>query len=133
MIFETETDLLNELEIIKKIAGKNEFKKLDRFGLDYEITGKAFIEIKKYNSEFEKYPTKIVSCIKLVKMQQASKILPTYLFIQYLDKLVYIDSKNIEGELKKGGRSEREGSTNDKEFLVYVPKSKFKEFTVIEN
>jgi hypothetical protein len=133
MIFETETDLLNELEIIKKIAGKNEFKKLDRFGLDYEIVGKAFIEIKKYNCDFEKYPTKIVSCIKLVKMQEAIKILPTYLFIQYLDKLVYIKTDDVTGELKKGGRVERKGSTNDKEFLVYVPKSKFKEFTKIEN
>ena len=133
MIFETETDLLNELEIIKKIAGKNEFKKLDRFGLDYEIVGKAFIEIKKYNCDFEKYPTKIVSCIKLVKMQEASKFLPTYLFIQYLDKLVYIKTDDVTGELKKGGRVERKGSTNDVEFLVYVPKSKFKEFTKIEN
>lgn len=133
MIFETEKDLLNELEIIKKIAGKNEFKKLDKFGLDYEITGKAFIEIKKDNSEFKKYPDKIVSCIKLVKMQEASKILPTYLFIQYLDKLVYIKTENITGELKKGGRVERKGSTNDKEFLVYVPKSKFKEFKDVEN
>ena len=133
MIFETENDLLNEVEIIKKIAGKNEFKKLDRFGLDYEITGKAFIEIKKDNSEFKKYPDKIVSCIKLVKMQEASKFLPTYLFIQYLDKLVYIKTDDITGELKKGGRVERKGSTNDVEFLVYVPKSKFKEFTNIQN
>lgn len=133
MIFETENDLLNELEIIKKIAGKNEFKKLDKFGLDFEIVGKAFIEIKKYNIDFEKYQNMIVSCIKLVKLQEASKFLPTYLFIQYLDKLVYIDIKNIEGELKKGGRVERKGSTNDKEFLVYVPRSKFKEFTKIEN
>jgi hypothetical protein len=133
MIFETENDLLNELEIIKKIAGKNEFKKLDKFGLDYEITGKAFIEIKKYNTDFEKYPTKIVSCIKLVKMQEANKFLPTYLFIQYLDKLVYIKTDDITGELKKGGRVERKGSTNDKEFLVYVSKSKFKEFKNIEN
>lgn len=133
MIFETENDLLNEVEIIKKIAGKNEFKKLDRFGLDYEITGKAFIEIKKYKSNFEAYQNIIVSCIKLVKMQEASKFLPTYLFIQYLDKLVYIKTDDITGELKKGGRVERKGSTNDVEFLVYVPKSKFKEFTNIQN
>lgn len=133
MIFETENDLLNEVEIIKKIAGKNEFKKLDRFGLDYEIIGKAFIEIKKYKSNFEAYQNIIVSCIKLVKMQEASKILPTYLFIQYLDKLVYIKTDDITGELKKGGRVERKGSTNDVEFLVYVSKSKFKEFTNIQN
>ena len=133
MIFETENDLLNEVEIIKKIAGKNEFKKLDRFGLDYEIIGKAFIEIKKYKSNFDAYQNIIVSCIKLVKMQEASKFLPTYLFIQYLDKLVYIKTDDITGELKKGGRVERKGSTNDVEFLVYVPKSKFKEFTNIQN
>lgn len=128
MIFETEKDLLNELEIIKKIAGKNEFRKLDRFGLDYEITGKAFIEIKKYNIDFERYQKIIVSCIKLVKMQEASKFLPTYLFIQYLDKLVYIKCDDIEGQLSKGGRAKRIGSTNDQEFLVYVDKNKFKEY-----
>lgn len=128
MIFETEKDLLNELEIIKKIAGKNEFKKLDRFGLDYEITGKAFIEIKKYNTNFDKYQKIIVSCIKLVKMQEASKFLPTYLFIQYIDKLLYIKCDDIEGQLKKGGRDKRNGSTNDQEFLVYVDRNKFKEY-----
>lgn len=133
MIFETEKDLLNELEIIKKIAGKNEFKKLDKFGIDYEITGKAFIEIKKYNSNFETYKRMIVSCIKLVKLQEANKILPTYLFMQYLDKLVYIKTDDIAGEVKKSGRVERPGSTNDVEFLVYVSKDKFKEFTKIEN
>lgn len=128
MRFETEKDLLNELEIIKKIAGKNEFKKLDRFGLDYEITGKAFIEIKKYNTNFDKYQKIIVSCIKLVKMQEASKFLPTYLFIQYIDKLLYIKCDDIEGQLKKGGRDKRIGSTNDQEFLVYVDRNKFKEY-----
>jgi hypothetical protein len=133
MIFETQKDLLNELEIIKKIAGKNEFKKLDKFGLDYEITGKAFIEIKKYNSNYETYQRMIVSCIKLVKLQEANKFLPTYLFIQYLDKLVYIKTDDIAGEVKKSGRVERPGSTNDVEFLVYVSKDKFKEFTKIEN
>ena len=128
MRFETEKDLLNELEIIKKIAGKNEFKKLDRFGLDYEIIGKAFIEIKKYNTNFDKYQKIIVSCIKLVKMQEASKFLPTYLFIQYIDKLLYIKCDDIEGQLKKGGRTKRNGSTNDQEFLVYVDRNKFKEY-----
>jgi hypothetical protein len=130
MRFETEKDLLNELEIIKKIAGKNEFKKLDRFGLDYEIIGKAFIEIKKYNTNFDKYQKIIVSCIKLVKMQEASKFLPTYLFIQYIDKLLYIKCDDIEGQLKKGGRDKRIGSTNDKEFLVYVDRNKFKEYFI---
>jgi hypothetical protein len=128
MIFETEKDLLNELEIIKKIAGKNEYKKLDRFGLDYEITGKAFIEIKKYNIDFNRYQKIIVSCIKLVKMQEASKFLPTYLFIQFIDKLVYIKCDDIEGQLKIGGRAKRNGSTNDQEFLIYVDKNKFKEY-----
>ena len=64
-------------------------------------------------------------------MQEASKMLPTFLFIKYLDDLVYINCNDIQGELKKGGREKRVGSTNDKEFLVFVNKNKFKKYIIL--
>jgi hypothetical protein len=127
-IFETEQDLKNELDVIKKIAKGSEVIKLDKFGLDYEILGKAFIEIKCYKINSNQFKHTIVSLIKLVKMQKASKKLPTFLFIQFLDKIRYINIKDISGEMRVGGRKPRAGSTNDLEFLCYVDNHKFKTF-----
>lgn len=128
MRFETPEDLINELNVIKRIAGANEYKKLGPHDLDFEITGKAYIEIKCYNRKSTDYDHVIVSCIKLTALQSASRNMATYLFIQFTDALLYINVNDIEGYLKKGGRQPRPGSTNDIEFLVYVETSKFKVF-----
>ena len=66
-------------------------------------------------------------------MQKASRKLPTFLFIQFLDKIKYINIKDISGEMKIGGRKPREGSTNDLEFLCYVDNDKFTTFKINEN
>jgi hypothetical protein len=120
MRFETPEDIKNELNVIKRIAGANQFKKLGPHDLDFEITGKAYI-----STDFDHV---IVSCIKLTALQSASRKMPTFLFIQFTDELLYINVNDIEGYLKKGGRKPRPGSTNDIEFLVYVETSKFKVF-----
>ena len=127
-VFESENDRQNEYAVIKKIAGNNKIIKLDKKGLDYEIDGKAFIEIKCYNRNHDTFKYTMVSLIKLLKMQEASRRLPTYLFIQWNDKLRYINVKRIEGHIKVGGRKPREGATNDQEFLVYVDNEKFVTF-----
>ena len=101
-VFEQPEDRKKEHDVIKKIAGSNKFKKLERSSLDYEIIGKAYIEIKCYNIKHDQYKNTIVSIQKLVKMQLMSKRLPTYLFIV--------------------------GSTNDIEFIGYVNTQKFKTF-----
>jgi hypothetical protein len=123
--FETEEDRQNELAVIRKIAKDNKIIKLDRSGLDYEIEGKAYIEIKCYNIKHDQYKWTIVSLIKLLKMQVASKTLPTYLFIQFTDKLRYINVEQIEGKIKVGGRKKRQGSANDQELLCHVDIKKF--------
>ena len=84
-VFEQPEDRKKEHDVIKKIAGSNKFKKLERSSLDYEIIGKAYIEIKCYNIKHDQYKNTIVSIQKLVKMQLMSKRLPTYLFIQFND------------------------------------------------
>ena len=59
-------------------------------------------------------------------MQEFSRKLPTYLFIQFNDCLRYINVENISGHIKQGGRKIiREGSTNDREFVAYVDNKKF--------
>ena len=54
--------------------------------------------------------------------------LETYLFIQWNDKLQYINSKDIIGEKRIGGRTPRPGSSNDQEMLIFVPNEKFKDY-----
>jgi hypothetical protein len=60
-------------------------------------------------------------------MKRSSQ-LPTYLFIQWKDKLVYINANNIQGEKRVGGRKPREGSSNDQEMMIFVPNEKFNVF-----
>jgi len=128
MKFETPEDIKNETSVINKIAGANKYTKLGPYDLDFEIDGKAYIEIKCYKINSNDFNNCIVSLIKLVKMQAMSKKLPTFLFIQYKDELQYINVNDIEGQIKRGGRAPRPGNTNDIEFLCYVDKSKFKIF-----
>lgn len=124
-VFETKQDRENELKVIRRIAKKNTIIKLDKRGLDYEIENKAYIEIKCYDVYSDQFKSTIVSLIKLVKMQEYSRRLPTYLFIQFKDKLRYINVNQIQGIVKLGGRKIREGSTNDQELLCYVDNKKF--------
>ena len=130
MNFEKPEDRKKEYDVIKKIAGSQKIRKLERSSLDYEIIDKAFIEIKCYNINHDKYTHTMVSIQKLVKMQLMSKRLPTFLFIQFNDLLRYINVNDIEGELRRSGRKPRDGSTNDIEFIGYVCIEKFKTFQI---
>ena len=127
--FETEKDLNNELKVIEKIAKGNAFRKLGKYELDYEIAGKAYIEVKCYNRPYDKYNNIAISLIKLVKMQEYSRKKATYLFIQFEDELLYINVHDVQGNVKMGGRKvPRGGSVNDRELMCYVPVTKFKRY-----
>ena len=132
MRFESQKDIENELNVMNRICPDGQFKKLGEHDLDFLVydlgngkkIGLCYIEIKCYNKNHDDYPTTMVSCIKHRKMME--KALPTFLFIQWNDKLVFISRNNITGEKRVGGRKVREGSTNDQELLIYVPNEKFK-------
>jgi hypothetical protein len=128
MRFETQADLDREDAVIHRICRGKPYIKLGEHDLDFCIVNTAYIEIKNFTVSSDKYPIQIVSCIKLVKMQERNKILPTYFFAQFTDKLMFIHVDDIQGYCKIGGRKPRAGSTNDQEFIVNVPKTKFKEF-----
>jgi hypothetical protein len=118
MRFETKEDLEREREIMDRIC--KDAIKLGDYELDFLIKDKAYIEIKSYNYKHNALQFIFISLIKLVKMQEYSKKLPTYLFIQWTDKLTYINFKDITGHIKTNGRTPREGSTNDQELIVHV-------------
>ena len=118
MRFETNEDLERERKIMDRIC--KDAIKLGDYELDFLIKDKAYIEIKSYNYKHDALQFIFISLIKLVKMQEYSKKLPTYLFIQWTDKLTYINFKDITGHIKTNGRTPREGSTNDQELIVHV-------------
>ena len=118
MRFETKENLETERKIMDRIC--KDAIKLGDYELDFLIKDKAYIEIKSYNYKHNDLQFIFISLIKLVKMQEYSKKLPTYLFIQWTDKLTYINFKDITGHIKTNGRTPREGSTNDQELIVHV-------------
>ena len=118
MRFETNEDIERERKIMDRIC--KDAIKLGDYELDFLIKDKAYIEIKSYNYKHNDLQFIFISLIKLVKMQEYSKKLPTYLFIQWTDKLTYINFKDITGHIKTNGRTPREGSTNDQELIVHV-------------
>ena len=124
MRFETKEDLEREREIMDRIS-KDAIKLSDN-ELDFLIKDKAYIEIKSANCKHNTPPFYLISLIKLVKMQEYSKRLPTYLFIQWTDKLTYINFKDIRGNCEPNGRTIRNGSTNDQELMVHVNPKLFK-------
>jgi len=126
MRFETKEDLEREREIMDRIC--KDAIKLGDNELDFIIKDKAYVEIKSANCKHNTPSFYLVSLIKLTKMQEYSKRLPTYLFIQWTDKLNYINFKDIRGNLEPNGRTPRDGSSNDQELMVHVDPKLFKTF-----
>jgi hypothetical protein len=126
MRFETKEDLEREREIMDKIC--KDAIKLGDNELDFEIKDKAYVEIKSANCKHNTPSFYLVSLIKLTKLQEYSKRLPTYLFIQWTDKLNYINFKDIRGNLEPNGRTPREGSSNDQELMVHVDPKLFRTY-----
>jgi hypothetical protein len=126
MRFETKEDLEREREIMDRIC--KDAIKLGDNELDFIIKDKAYIEIKSANCKHNTPSFYLVSLIKLTKLQEYSKRLPTYLFIQWTDKLNYINFKDIRGNLEPNGRTPREGSSNDQELMVHVDPKLFRTY-----
>ena len=124
MRFETKEDLEREREIMNRIC--KDAIKLGDNELDFLIKDKAYIEIKSANCKHNTPQFYLISLIKLVKMQEYNKRLSTYLFIQWTDKLTYINFKDIRGNCEPNGRTPREGSSNDQELMIHVDPKLFK-------
>ena len=123
MRFETAQDRANERKVMEVFASGHPFKKLGDNDVDFIVPGKCYVEIKARKVAFDVYPTLVISLIKVIKMQERSKYLPTFLVFGFTDCIAYINLVALCGSVKWGGREQRDGAANDMELLLYIPKS----------
>jgi len=135
MRFETTKDLKREYEAMNLFCKKYhlDYKKLDENDVDFELQKDGriigYVEIKGRNKTIkEAYPLPI-ACRKLVKLCD-KKLNPVVIWACY-DGLIIGKIEQIEGITKIGGRTPRQGSTNDIELMTYFNRSeKFIELTL---
>ena len=133
-IFETESDLNNELYVIKEFckSKKCEYSKLPKWDLDFLIhkngKGVAFVEVKCFNNSYSKFDTQMINLRKLNGLLRANEYLPSYFVCKYTDGIYYIHVKDIQSvDIRHGGwNKEREGSSSDKEWLLYFKRNLMK-------
>jgi hypothetical protein len=129
MTFETEIDLIREkkaIELFVSIFGGS-YKKLDPHDIDYKVFDKdknliAYVEVKgRIRTMRSAYPLPI-SAKKLVKL--IDKRLAPVLIWACEDGIIYGKANKLQGEIKWGGRTPRDGAVNDAEMMVYYDKQK---------
>ena len=98
------------------------FEKLGENDIDFMIPGRCYAEIKMRKVAFDVDSIEVISLIKVVKMQDKNKHLPTFLVFGFTDCIAYISVVTLIGSVKWGGREQRNGATNDIELLLYIPK-----------
>jgi hypothetical protein len=121
-VFETKEDLEREHLAItlffKKFIAK--WSKLEKFDIDYKVTrdGRVcYVEVKGRNRTMsDAYPLPLAArkMVKLVDKGEQSIII-----WDCLDGLIYGNTSHIFSKGKMGGRKPREGSSNDKEYMLY--------------
>jgi hypothetical protein len=121
-VFETKEDLEREHLAItlfcKKFIAK--WSKLEKFDIDYKVTrdGRVcYVEVKGRNRTMSgAYPLPLAArkMVKLVDKGEQSIII-----WDCLDGLIYGNTSHIFSKGKMGGRKPREGSSNDKEYMLY--------------
>lgn len=129
MIFEREEDLKRErraIETFVSIFGGS-FQKLDPFDIDFKVFDKegnliAYVEVKgRIKTLYDAYPLPL-SVSKLHKLH-SKRLNPTVIWACE-DGIIYGRISKLEGDLKWGGRTPREGAVNDEEPMVYFDKQK---------
>lgn len=129
MIFERQEDLDREKKAISLFVNTfgGSFKKLDPLDVDYKIFDKdnnliAYAEVKgRIRSVRDAYPLPI-AIRKLVKLND--KRITGVVIWACDDGIIYGRIDKIYGDIRWGGRPNREGSVNDDELMAYYDKQK---------
>ena len=128
MRFETKKDLERETKAISKFVNlfNGSFKKLGPNDVDYRVYRDnkliAYVEVKGRLKNIEQAFPLCVAARKVVKL--ADKRLNPVIIWACDDGIVYARVKEIQGEVRWGGRKPRAGSSNDEELMVYFDKQK---------
>lgn len=128
-IFETEEDRKREQRAIETFVSVfgGSYKKLDPLDIDYKVFDKdknliAYVEVKgRIRTIANAYPL-CVSVEKLVKLM--NKRLNPVIVWACEDGIIYTKIDEVVGMIKKGGRTQREGSYSDVEMMAYYDKQK---------
>jgi len=122
--FETQSDLTREENAIKILCERSnaKYEKLGENDVDFKITkdGKTYYaEVKGRNKTLnECYPLP-VAARKIVKLCDTKA--PIIIW-DCEDAIIYGNVNKLNAEGRTGGRTPREGSTNDIEFMLYFKK-----------
>jgi hypothetical protein len=127
--FETEQDLIRERKAIERFTSvfKCRFEKLSPDDIDFRIFDKdntliAYVEVKgRLKNMAQAYPLPI-SVQKVFKLW--SKMLNPTVIWACDDGIIYGKLKDLQGTLRVGGRTPREGALYDVELMVYYDKQK---------
>lgn len=129
MTFETDQDLIREHKAIATFVNTfgGSFQKLDPHDVDYKVFDKdkkliAYVEVKgRIRTMHNAYPLP-VAVRKLVKL--VDKRLNPVMIWSCEDGIIYGKVNKLNGEIKWGGRTPRDGSFNDLELMAYYEKQK---------
>lgn len=127
--FETEQDLVRERKAIELFVNTfgGSYKKLDPHDIDYKVFNKegvlvGYVEVKgRIKNMRMAYPLPI-SAKKLVKLID-KRLVPVIIWACE-DGIIYGKANKLIGEVKWGGRTPRDGSSNDAELMIYYEKQK---------
>lgn len=129
MTFETEQDLKREHNAITTFVNTfgGSFQKLDPHDIDYKVFDKnkkliAYVEVKgRIRTMHNAYPLP-VAARKIVKL--SDKRLNPVMIWACEDGIIYGQINKLNGVIKWGGRTPREGSFNDSELMIFYEKQK---------
>jgi|TARA_E500000305_G_C3977567_1_gene215103 hypothetical protein len=129
--FETEADLQREEKAIKlwtKSQPEKCYEKLGRYEVDYRVFSQksnayAYVEVKGRHKKVDEACPLPIAARKLVKIYDAMnrdvEATKAYIIWACEDGIIVGDVEVLIGKSKVWGRPPREGSSNDKEVMVY--------------
>jgi hypothetical protein len=125
-LFETNDDLEREKKAIEFFLNKKfNFEKLGRFDIDYRIYDNnnstiGYVEVKGRNKIIAQAYELPIAKRKIDKL--ISKESSAIIIWACEDGIIYGNIKDLEATFKFGGRTPRQGSANDLEWMFYYKK-----------
>ena len=119
--FERPSDIERENKAMQTIASQYnwQYKKLGAYDVDFYIKGIGYLEVKGRNRNIEDAFPLPLARRKYDKLME--KPLNKIIVWSCLNGLIYADLTKLTFTERTGGRTPRNGSTNDIESMLYIP------------
>ena len=119
--FERPSDIERENKAMQTIASQYnwQYKKLGPYDVDFYIKGIGYLEVKGRNRNIEDAFPLPLARRKYDKLME--KPLNKIIVWSCFNGLIYADLTKLTFTERRGGRTPRNGSTNDIESMLYIP------------